>query len=88
MVWGIVHLCTLAWPCEGIHHGLDNHGGSGTREDGGRSSDVAVTVRHMVTRFWSVTRVEFSYNSANSKPKIMVLKESNSPQKVVYCRII
>jgi hypothetical protein len=88
MVWGIIHLCTLAWPCKGIHHGLDNRGGSGTREDGGGRSDVAVTARHMVTKFWPVTHVEFSYNSANFEPKIMVSKELKSSQTGVYLHII
>jgi len=26
IMWGMLDLCTLAWPCVGIHHGLDNHG--------------------------------------------------------------
>ena len=80
-------MCTLAWPCEGIHHGLDNRGGGGTREDGGRRSDVAVTVHHRVTRFWSVTHVEFSYNSVNFKLKIMVSKELRSSRTGVYLHI-
>jgi hypothetical protein len=48
---------------------------------------VAVTARHMVTKFWPVTRVEFSYNSANFEPKIMVSKELKSSQMGVYLHI-
>jgi hypothetical protein len=28
----MIDICTLAWPCVGIHHGLDNCGGRGMGE--------------------------------------------------------
>ena len=85
----MINLCTLAWPCVGIHHGLGNCGGAGMREDGGEKSDVAAATRHTVTE---VTRFEFSYiqgyNSANCEPKIMVLRSLKSSQGGLYLCII
>jgi len=75
----------------GIHRGLSNCGGSGTRGGGGERSDVAVATRHISDRVWSVTRLEFSYdqgrNSANFQPKIMVVGSLKSPQRGVYFHI-
>ena len=47
------------------------------REEGGGRSDVAAVAHHMVTGFAQlhrVTRLEFSYNSADCEPKIIVLR--------------
>ena len=49
-MWEVVELWyILAWPCVGIHHGLDSHGGGQEESDNGsRSCDVADAC-HMVT---------------------------------------
>jgi len=51
IMWGVVDLSTLAWPCVGIHHGLESHGGKWDERDGGGRSDVAAAVHHIVMQF-------------------------------------